>query len=303
MPARVAAREFRRCARSEGAARRGSARVAGSSSARRRRARVDEPREESVYGPFESVRSLVRSDRHRRRAAGRRQERVARRDVPGVVSGGRARAERLRHHGGRISIAASRDGSRRQASCAARRPRYRGHRESSPAGPIGARRDPRRTLPRAARSGDRRRLRALERRRRGGRRRRAEQRHGRRPARGELRRPAGELPQREGARDAHRGMPALLRLALHRSRDFVPHREGLRPFSGGSLDRRAAHGALRLGVLRRHVLDRHGDRLPRRGADQRRIRPRRERRAGRGQSRRVRGLQADAAGGLSSDRP
>ena len=49
-----------------------------------------------------------------------------------------------------------------------------------------------------------------------------------------------------------------------------------------------------LGRLGRDVLDRHRDRLPRRGADQRRLRPGRERRAGLGQPGRVLRLQADA---------
>ena len=51
----------------------------------------------------------------------------------------------------------------------------------------------------------------------------------------------------------------------------------------------------------RHVLDRHRNRLSRCRADQRRLRPGRERRAGLGQSGRVLRLQADAQAGLSAD--
>ena len=44
------------------------------------------------------------------------------------------------------------------------------------------------------------------------------QRHRRGPARGELRRPAGDLPQHPRRAGAARRLPALLRLALHRPR-------------------------------------------------------------------------------------
>ena len=126
--------------------------------------------------------------------------------------------------------------------------------------------------------------------RRGG----ALERHRRGPARRELRRAAGDLPEHPRRDGAARRLPPLLRLALHRPRHQLPHDQGLRPHEGGALDRRAAHGALRRRRLRRHVLHRHGDRLRQGRADQRRLGARRERRAGRRRSRRIPGVQAAA---------
>ena len=57
---------------------------------------------------------------------------------------------------------------------------------------------------------------------------RAEQRHGRGPARRQLRRPAGDVPQRAGPRGAARALQALLRVAVHRSGDLLSRRQGLR---------------------------------------------------------------------------
>ena len=90
-----------------------------------------------------------------------------------------------------------------------------------------------------------------------------------------------------GESGAARRLPALLCLALHRPRDQLPHRQGLRPHEGRALDRRAADGALRPRRRRRHVLDRYRDRLRQGGADQCRLGPRRERRAGHRRSRRI----------------
>ena len=126
------------------------------------------------------------------------------------------------------------------------------------------------------------------------RRRRALERDGRGPARRQLRRPAGDLPQHPRRGGAARRLPALLRLALHRPRDQLPAGQGLRSPEGRAVDRRAEDGALRPRRRRRHVLDRHRDRLRQGRADQRRLGPGRERRAGRGRSRRVPGLQAAA---------
>ncbi len=122
------------------------------------------------------------------------------------------------------------------------------------------------------------------------------ERHGRGPARRQLRRPAGDLSQHPRRRRAARRLPALLRLALHRPRHQLPPGQGLRPHEGRAVDRRAAHGALRSRRRRRHVLDRHRDRLRQGRADQRRLGPGRERRAGRRRSRRIRGVQAAAGG-------
>ena len=94
-----------------------------------------------------------------------------------------------------------------------------------------------------------------------GERRRALQRDGRGPARRELRRAAGDLPQRPRRARAARRLPALLRLALHRPGHQLPRGQGLRPHEGRALHRRAADGALRSRRRRRDVLDRHRDRL------------------------------------------
>ena len=119
-------------------------------------------------------------------------------------------------------------------------------------------------------------------------------RHGRRPAGRELCRAAGDLSQCAGRRGPAGDLQALLRLALHRPRHQLPRGQGLRPFQDRAQHRRAAHGALRSRLLRRHVHHRHRDRLPRRGADQCRLRPGRERGAGLGQSGRILRLQAHA---------
>ena len=109
--------------------------------------------------------------------------------------------------------------------------------------------------------------------------------HRRGSAERQLRRPARELPQRRRWRGPPRRLPAMLRQPLHGSRDPLPHRPGLRPLQG--LPRRRGHedGALRPGRQRGHLLARHGVRIPRRRPRHRRLRPGRERRAGRGGSR------------------
>ena len=71
------------------------------------------------------------------------------------------------------------------------------------------------------------------------------QRDRRGPAGRELRRPAGDIPERPRRRGAARRLPALLRVALHRPRDHLPAAEGVRPRQGGAVGRRAADGALR----------------------------------------------------------
>ena len=96
-----------------------------------------------------------------------------------------------------------------------------------------------------------------------------------------------------GAGDAVRGVPALLRLAVHRPRHRLSHRQRLRPLQGRAVGRRDEDGALRPGVERRHLHARHRVRLPRRRVHHRRLRPGRERRAGQGRSRRVLRPQAD----------
>ena len=86
----------------------------------------------------------------------------------------------------------------------------------------------------------------------------------------------------------------LLCIAVHRSGDQLPQESGFDHMQGRAFDRRAADGAFRHRRLRRHVLDRHRDRLSTSRAHQRRLGARRERRAGHGRSRRISGVQAAA---------
>ena len=138
---------------------------------------------------------------------------------------------------------------------------------------------------------------------RGGHRRRgALERHRRGPPDGELRGPAGDLPERPRRCRAARRLPQVLRVALHRPRDRLPRRARLRPREGLPLDRRAEDGPLGPGRLGRAVHARHRERLRPRRADHRHLRPRREHRAGRRQPRRVRRLQADPRGDLPAPR-
>ena len=73
----------------------------------------------------------------------------------------------------------------------------------------------------------------------------------------------------------------------------LPGRPGLRPLQGGAVDRDDEDGALRPRLLGRDVHPRHRVRVPRRRFHHRRLRPRRERRSGRGGPRRVLRAQAD----------
>ena len=84
-------------------------------------------------------------------------------------------------------------------------------------------------------------------------------------------------------------------LAVQRSRDRLPRAQQVRSQRRGALGRRAAHGAQRPGCCGRHVHARHRLRIPRRRVHHRRLRPGRDRGAGRGQSGRVLRLQTGAA--------
>ena len=105
-----------------------------------------------------------------------------------------------------------------------------------------------------------------------------------------------------GLAQLERGLPQVLRLALHGSRHLVPRRARLRPREGPALGRRAEDGALGPGRLGRDLHARHRERLRPRGPDHRHLRTRREHRAGRGEPGRVRGLQADAGRDLAAPR-
>ena len=89
--------------------------------------------------------------------------------------------------------------------------------------------------------------------------------------------------------------PRGVRLALQRPGDRLPRAPRLRARRRRAVGRRAADGALRHRRLRGDVHDGHRVRLHRRGVRHLGVRPRRGRRAGRGQPRRVLRLQARAA--------
>ena len=92
-------------------------------------------------------------------------------------------------------------------------------------------------------------------------------------------------------------VPTLLRQPVHRPRDPLPDRPGLRPLQGRALDRRDEDGALRHLGLGRDLHARHRVGLPRRRLHHRRLRPGRERRPGRRRPRRVLRPQADLRAG------
>ena len=108
----------------------------------------------------------------------------------------------------------------------------------------------------------------------------AELRDRRGPADRELRRPAGDLPQHPRRGEPAGLVPPLLRQPVHRSRDPLPDRPGLRPLQGLALDRDHEDGPVRPRLLRRVLLARHRVRLPGRRVHHGRPRARRERRPG-----------------------
>ena len=90
-----------------------------------------------------------------------------------------------------------------------------------------------------------------------------------------------------GVDRAARRLQALLRLAVHRPRHRLSAGQGLRSPENRAVDRHPEHGALGSRRRRRHVLDRHRDRLRQGRGHQRRLGARRKRRAGRRRSRRI----------------
>ena len=125
-------------------------------------------------------------------------------------------------------------------------------------------------------------------------RRRAFQRHSGGSAGRQLCRSAGDLPQCARRGGAAGYMPALLRVALYRPRNHLSPAQGLRPYQGGAVGRRADDGPLRHWRRGRDVFHRHGIGLRQGGADQRRLGPWRKRRAGHGYAGRIPGFQAIA---------
>ncbi len=176
---------------------------------------------------------LVRRSRPWRRRPRRRQERLAWRDGADFVGRGRARPAGFRHHRRRLlalrrrqRAALARDrfpggAGRRQALAGRGRPR---HPFGVPARRMadGNRRRDHQGVPRALQA----------RRQDGSRRCRPLERDRRRPARSELRRPAGNLPQHPRREGPARCLPPLLCLALHRPRHRLPPGQAVRPHEG-----------------------------------------------------------------------
>jgi len=247
------------------------------------------------HDPTPDARPLVRRPPPCRHPAGGRQARRAGRDAPRPRRSRGARPRRLRHHRGRVRALRRGERDRRghgDAAVGARRrsaPRDPG-RQGDPA-PVPAGR-----LPQRGRDGDRGRLPRARSPLRpgGGRRRGARLGHRDRPPRGQLRGAAGDLPQRAQRRRRARRRPRLLRLAVHRPGDQLPHRPRHRPPPHGAVGGGHEDGAQRPGGRRGDVQHRYRDRLRGRRRHQRDVGPRRDGGQGVGEPRRVHGLQAAA---------
>ena len=258
-----------------------------------------------VAAAMELVRPFAQPDA-RRHPAGRRQERVVRRDDPGARPAGRARAGRLRADRRRLPRALRRPGVRRGGARGAARPRSRATStrcawRARAAGARCARRPGPTSSSRQLAPGLRGALAALRRGR--DRRRGALERHRRGSPRRELRRPAGDLSER--ARRWRSSSEACRKCFASLFTDraiVVPRRARLRAREGAALGRRAEDGALGPGRRRRDLHARHRERLRPRRPDHRDLRTRREHRAGRGEPGRVRGLQAHSGGDLPPPR-
>ncbi len=207
---------------------------------------------------------MVRRRRDRRCRRGRWQERLAGRDVSRAGGSRRAGTERVREHIGCVPGDPGRNGHRGRdlddPGGSRSRRRRRSHR-TSPPGPLA---DPVGGSARCVRRRDLGRLRrTVSRSRHGGRRSGGPfERHRRGPARGVVRRPAGDLPDGAGGRRAHRCCSSVFRQSLHRAGDQLSRSHGHRRRGGGALGRRAAHGALGPGIEWRHVHARHRFGLP-----------------------------------------
>jgi hypothetical protein len=233
----------------------------------------------------------VRTTENDRCRGGRRQERQPRRNDQPARGLGRACARRLRHHGARLPRVPQARGAGQAhpgaAGCTRRRRRARAGRGRRRDPPLG-RRD---AAAAAAGSGHPRALHAAVRRAPRDQLRGALLGHGRRPARRLVRRPAGDLSERDGIDEILLHMRGL-RLAVQRPGDQLPRAQGLRARRCRAVGRRAAHGALRHRQLGRDVHHRHRVRLHRRGVHHQQLRPGRDGGAGRRQPRRVLRAQA-----------
>jgi len=219
----------------------------------------------SHFSACERTRRPARTTEDDRCRGGRRQERQPRRNDQPAQPHRRARARWLCHHRPCLSrLPAARWPGRAhpgQAGHAERRRRPRAGR-SGGADPAV---DRRHALAGGAGSGHPRAVRSSGGRRCAGQLRGAFVGHCRRHARRVLRRPAGDLPQRH----RHRRCPAphqgSLRVAVQRPRHQLPRAQGLHTCRGGTVRRRAAHGALRPRRGRCDVHHRHRVGLPRGG--------------------------------------
>ena len=244
---------------------------------------------------------LVRSPAHERYRTGRRQERIARRNDRATRRRGCARSGRVRDH--RLGISRVPGGNRleRAHRGSAGRPRRRRRGEARP----GRRRDPgldrRGAASRGAEDRDRGGLPTAQRRqpRRIGRCPIVGHRRG--PARCLVRWTAGNIPKYQWLGQSYSCDKRGICVALQRSRDRLPRAPGLRRDRGRAVGRRPAHGAQRQGRRRRDVHARHRVRLRSGRVHHRLVRPGRDRRAGRGESRRVLRLQAEPRGRAAGD--
>ena len=125
--------------------------------------------------------------------------------------------------------------------------------------------------------------------------------HRRGPARRELRRPAGHLPQRRRHRRCARRRASLLGVALDRPRGRLPRRPGHRRLRGRAGRRRAADGGRRVGG--RAVHRRPGDGPAAAGRARCRARPRRRGGLRRGGPRPLRRRHRHAADPRPAARP
>ena len=130
---------------------------------------------------------------------------------------------------------------------------------------------------------------------------RAQQRHGRRSAGRQLRRTAGNVPERAGAET-----PCWQLAAAALPRCSPTGRFPIAWTRGSTTCRSPSRSACsgwsaRTWPLRSDVLDRYRNRLSRRRAHQCRLRPGRKRRSRLGESGRILRLQADVAAGLPAD--
>ena len=208
---------------------------------------------------------MVRPDQPPGPGAGRRQERVPRRDGREPVVAGRAGARRVRHHGRRVPALHRRDRPGRADQLGPRRPRH-GRRTAAGRGrAVDPRGRGRPAVPARPGGGHPLGLREAVVGRRGALLRRPFVGDGGGPARRLVRRAAGDVPERARHRRGPARDPRGVRLPLQRPGDRLPRAPRLRPRRRGAVRGRPADGAFRRRGLRRDVHDGHRVGVHRRG--------------------------------------